>query len=106
MTFSDREGEKGKGVGGMEGEREEKIGGGGEGNQQWRGEGNDRSEEQPCSPSGVFSKFSTPGTIKTKTGSPASRSIAREGVPWAASACSRGPACAWEPGSAKHLEIQ
>lgn len=25
MTFSDREGEKGKGVGGMEGEREEKI---------------------------------------------------------------------------------
>lgn len=64
------------------------------------------TEEQPCSPVGGASKLSTPGTIKTNTVSSASRSIAREGAPRAASSCSRGPACAWEPGSAKHLEIQ
>lgn len=58
---------------------QEKGKSGREGNQQCRAEGKDRSEEQPCSPGGAFSKFSNPGTIKTNTSSPASRSIAQEG---------------------------
>lgn len=73
LTFSERKGRKKEEL--WEG-GSEKGKSGGEGNERWRGEGDDRSEEQPCSLGRVFSKFSTPGTIKTNSSSSASRSIA------------------------------